>query len=272
MKNDFATRCLLAAALICSGASLTATADWLDAATSSKIKIFDGTEQAKKSDAQKGRRGQVTIRRIDPVCECDWDNDQTALPYFFYQLRERTDGKYPSYVDNRGIPLTGDEIFDYPIIYLTAHGAITFTDDEVDNLKKYLARGGTLWLDDCTGSGPFIDSVPANVQRIIPGADMKLMLRETKAFFDFFNIMYEIKAMPPLKEQFMQPFQCAYLNGRPAIIVCPNDYGCIGWEISSPPTSMNPLGTPAHADPTPTVQHARELVYQFSFNWLFYSY
>ena len=245
-------------------------ADWLDDAGKSRMKPFDGNEIQKKSDDGKQTRGKVTMRRIKPQCNSDWDNDQTALPYLFYQLRERTQGKYPCYVDNEGILLTGNEIFDYPVIYFTSHFGWNFSDDEVENLKKYLARGGTLMLDDCAGSGPFMDSMPSNVQRIVPGTDLHLMLRETKAFFDLFNIVYELKAMPNLKEQFMQPFQAAYLNGRPAILVCPNDYGC-SWEVSTPPTALDPLGGGAHGPVTPTGQQAREDVYQLSINWFFYA-
>ncbi len=192
------------------------------------------------------------------------------MPYFFYQLRERTQGKFPLFLDNEGIELTGDEIFEHPIIYFTSHFPFFFSDDEVDNLKKYLARGGTLLLDDCTGSGPFMDAVPANIQRIVPGAEMKLMLRETKEFGDLFHLVYHLDAMPNLKEQFMQPFQAAFLNGRPAILICPNDYGCY-WEVSSPPTALNPLGNAAHSETTPTAQQGREEVYQLSINWLFYA-
>ena len=245
-------------------------ADWLDDASKARVKQFDGVEAARKPDEKTQRRGKVTMRRIKPQCKSDWDNDQTSLPYFFYQLRERTQGKYPCYVDNDGILLATNEIFDYPVIYFTSHSGFSFADDEVENLKKYLARGGTLMLDDCTGSGPFMDCVPANVQRLAPGTDMHLMLRDTKAFFDLFNIVYELKSMPYLKEQFMQPFQAAYLNGRPAVLFCPNDYGCY-WEISSPPTPLNPLGGSAHGETTPTGQAGREQVYQLSINWYFYA-
>ena len=246
-----------------------ARGDWLTDASSSRMKTFDGTEAPKRAGTKENLRGKVTMRRIKPECKSDWDNDQTALPYFFYQLRMRTYDKYPCYVDNEGISLLGNEIFDYPLIYFTSHHAFNFTDAEVENLKKYLARGGSLMLDDCTGSGPFMDCTPSNVQRIIPGADMKLMLRETKAFSNLFNIVYVLTAMPKLKEQFMQPFQAAYLNGRPAITVCPNDYGCY-WEVSSPPTALNPLGGAAHGETTPTGQVGREQVYQLSINWFLY--
>ena len=137
---------------------------------------------ARRRTSRQDRRGKVVVRRIRPQAKSDWNTDPTALPYFFYQLRERTQGKFPIYLDNEGIELIGKEIFDYPIIYFTSHFPFQFTDDEVANLKKYLARGGTLLLDDCTGSGPFMDSVPSNVQRIIPGAEMKLMLKENKEF------------------------------------------------------------------------------------------
>jgi hypothetical protein len=244
--------------------------DWLKQAATKKVAKFDGTNLESPADLKTNRRGKVVIRRIKPQAKSDWNTDPTALPYFFYQLRERTKGKFPIYLDNEGIELVGKEIFDYPVIYFTSHFPFQFTDDEVENLKKYLARGGTLLLDDCTGSGPFMDSVPTNVQRIIPGAEMKLMLKEHKAYSGLFHFVYNLDGLPELKEQFMQPFQCAYLNGRPAILVCPNDYGCY-WEVSSPPTALNPLGNSAHSDTTPTVQKGREEVYQISINWLFYA-
>lgn len=247
-----------------------ASGNWLEEASQKSVATFDGAMADQTRDDDRHKRGHVTIRRINPQCRSDWDNDPTALPYLFYQLQQRTEGEFPAYVDNRGISLLGDEIFDYPIIYFTSHWEFTFTEDEVENLQKYLARGGTLWLDDCAGSGPFMDSVPANVQRIIPGADLEQVLIGDEKYEDFFNMIYEVDRMPRLKEQFMQPFQVAHLNGRPAIIVCPNDYGCY-WEVSTPPTAINPLGGQAHGETTPTGQVGREEVYQLSINWLLYS-
>lgn len=244
--------------------------DWLKQAASKKVATFDGTSAGAAPEVKKDLRGKVVLRRLKPSCKSDWNTDPTALPYFFYQLRERTKGKFPIYLDNEGLELGSKDIFDYPIIYFTSHFPFQFSEDEIENLKKFLTRGGTLLLDDCTGSGPFMDSVPTNVQRIIPGAEMKIMLKENKAFTSLFHFVYHLDGLPELKEQFMQPFQCAYLNGRPAVLVCPNDYGCY-WEVSSPPTALNPLGNAAHSDTTPTVQKGREEVYQISINWLFYA-
>jgi len=247
-----------------------ARADWLAEGMASPLRAFDGKADQETRDDDDDRREMVTIRRINPECYSDWNNDPTALPYFFYQLERRTQGEFPVYVDNSGLRLSGDEMFDYPLIYFTSHYPFTFSDEEVENLRRYLEQGGTLWLDDCTTSGPFMDSVPANIQRIAPGAETRLMLITDPDFQSLFRLVYRLNGLPELKEDARKPLQATMINGRPAIIFCPNDYGCC-WEVSSPPTVMNPLGNPAHAPPTPFVQAAREQVYQISINWLFYS-
>jgi len=246
-------------------------ADWLSEAKTKTIKTFDGESELKSTDFKKDRRGKVVIRRLKPINKSDWNTDPTALPYFTYQLRQRTNGKYPIYLDNEGLEIASKEIFEYPMIYFTSHYPFTFSDDEVENLKKYLARGGTLLLDDCTGSGGFTGSVPSNVQRIIPGAKMELMLPKSKKYNDLFTLIYHHDELPPMpRSQFRQPFQVAVLNGRPAILVCPNDYGC-NWEVSTPPTALMPLGGNAHGETTPASTNTRELIYQISINWFFYA-
>ena len=256
--------------LLCGPLPAPASADWLDAGSNSPIMVYDGKSDKDGDDEELDVRGKVTIRRINPQCYSDWNNDPTALPYLFYQLNRRLQEKFPIYVDNQGIKLTGDEIFDYPLIYFTSHYPFTFNDEEVENLKKYIAQGGSLWLDDCTGSGPFMDSVPVQVQRIAPGAETHLMLKSDPRFCDIFSMIYNLPALPDKREDFRKPFQATLINGRPGVIFTPNDYGC-DWEVSSPPTSMNPLGNPTHNAPSAKVQRWREQVYQISINWLFYS-
>src|SRR5262245_36946644 len=184
------------AVLILVASSIHAQDDWLKQAATKKVATFDGTNTGAGPEVKKDLRGKVVLRRLKPSCKSDWNTDPTALPYFFYQLRERTKGKFPIYLDNEGLELGSKDIFDYPIIYFTSHFPFQFSEDEVENLKKYLARGGTLLLDDCTGSGPFMDSVPTNVQRIIPGAEMKIMLKENKAFTSLFHFVYHLDGLP----------------------------------------------------------------------------
>lgn len=257
--------------LAASAARAEAGAGWLQKGVTKVVPVYQGVGKMGKEGDQIDRRGKVTIRRLIPKCQSDWGNDPTGLPFFFYQIGLRTEGQIPTYVDNAGLEITSDEIFRYPIIYFTSHFPFSFTDEEVQNLRKYLERGGTLWLDDCTGCGPFMESVPQNVQRIAPGAEMRQMLRESPEFFDLYNMVYPFDGVPWLvKEQFSRPLQAAYVRGRPAIIFCPNDYGCF-WEISTPPTALNPMGEGAHGFTSEGGFKVRDMVYQFSVNWLLYT-
>jgi hypothetical protein len=49
------------------------------------------------------------------------------------------------------IQLTDPELFDCPFIMMTEVGAASFRADEQDNLRRYLDKGGFLWVDDFWG-------------------------------------------------------------------------------------------------------------------------
>lgn len=48
------------------------------------------------------------------------------------------------------------DIFNYPFIHLTGHGNVVFSAQEAENLRKYLAGGGFLHIDDNYGLDKFI--------------------------------------------------------------------------------------------------------------------
>lgn len=46
------------------------------------------------------------------------------------------------------VPLSSEAIFAYPLLYLTGHLPVRFTSREAETLKRYLERGGLLFVDD----------------------------------------------------------------------------------------------------------------------------
>lgn len=46
------------------------------------------------------------------------------------------------------VALGGDEIFEYPFVWLTGHLPVRFTDRERANLVRYVERGGFMVIDD----------------------------------------------------------------------------------------------------------------------------
>lgn len=65
-------------------------------------------------------------------------------------------------------PDDGDEIYNYPFIYIDTPGAMNLTDAQIARLREYLLRGGFLLCDSFFGTrewAPFA----ATLQRLFPG-------------------------------------------------------------------------------------------------------
>ena len=48
------------------------------------------------------------------------------------------------------------DIFNYPIVFMTGHGNVVFSEDAIINLNNYLKSGGFLHISDNYGLDPFI--------------------------------------------------------------------------------------------------------------------
>jgi hypothetical protein len=57
------------------------------------------------------------------------------------------------------------ELFKYPFVHMTGHGNVIFSDQEAQNLRKYLLSGGFLHIDDNYGMDKFVRS---EVKKIFP--------------------------------------------------------------------------------------------------------
>ena len=97
--------------------------------------------------ADAGRK--VTIAQLKYQGGGDWYANPTGLPNLLEALRSRTD------IDAAAEPATvspgSDELFLYPMVYMTGHGRVFFDDEEVERLRRYFDRGGFLWADDNYG-------------------------------------------------------------------------------------------------------------------------
>lgn len=79
----------------------------------------------------------------------DWYANPSALPNLSKAIMERTN--IPICKDVKDISITNKELYKYPFIYATGHGIMKFTPTERIKLRKYLEKGGFLWVDDNYG-------------------------------------------------------------------------------------------------------------------------
>jgi hypothetical protein len=66
------------------------------------------------------------------------------------------------------VPLSSEAAFQYPLLYLTGHLPVRFTEREASVLKRYLDRGGMLFVDDHNHDvdGAFHKTVREEIRRV----------------------------------------------------------------------------------------------------------
>lgn len=90
-----------------------------------------------------------TIARVKYSGGGDWYADPSSLPNLLEQVRLRTSIRTPDREDT--VEITDPRLFQYPYLYMTGHGNVSFSDEEVNILRTYFTNGGFLHADDNYG-------------------------------------------------------------------------------------------------------------------------
>jgi len=121
----------------------------------------------------------------------------------------------------------GDKaLFNYPFIHLTGHGNIILTDQEVQNLRKYLSAGGFLHIDDNYGLNRFIRP---EMKKVFPELEFIELPASHPIFhqrFDFDNGLPKIHAHD---DERPQAFGLYYKGRMVCLYTYESDLGD-GWE------------------------------------------
>jgi len=84
----------------------------------------------------------------------DWYANKTSLPNL---IRFCNQNFHMNLNQEEGIAEPGSvELFQFPFVHMTGHGNVVFSQDEAQNLRKYLLGGGFLHIDDNYGMDKFI--------------------------------------------------------------------------------------------------------------------
>jgi len=84
----------------------------------------------------------------------DWYANPTAVP----NLIKFTNDKIKTNISKnpQSVAANSTDIFNFPILFMTGHGNVYFTDDEANNIRNYLISGGFLHISDNYGLDKFI--------------------------------------------------------------------------------------------------------------------
>jgi len=123
----------------------------------------------------------------------DWySNLDTSIPNLieFCNQNLRTDLNK----DQAIVELSEKNLYQYPFLHLTGHGNVIFSDEEVQNLRKYLIAGGFLHIDDNYGLDEFIRP---QISRVFP----ELEFIELPSTHPIFHQQYDFEnGLPKIHE------------------------------------------------------------------------
>ena len=106
--------------------------------------------QGKGSGQTADLTGGFTVARLKYTGGGDWYSDETALKNLLQALKARGDVRVTQQREAVVSP-TDRDLWNYPLLFITGHGNVKMSDDEVRSLRRYLDQGGFLWADDNFG-------------------------------------------------------------------------------------------------------------------------
>ena len=144
-------------------------------------------------------RAELTIAQLQYDGGGDWYANPSGLPNLLAEIRKRTGLR----VAERPVQirLTDPNLYNYPYLYLTGHGNIRFTPEELQVLRQYLANGGFLHADDNYGLD---ESFRREMRRVFP--DQELV--ELPADHPVYHAFYEFPdGLPKIHQHDGKPAQ-----------------------------------------------------------------
>jgi len=154
----------------------------------------------------------------------DWYANPSSLPNLLAAVRERTSLRTAE--REQVVTLDSPDLWTMPYLYMTGHGNVRFSDEDLQTLRRYLRRGGFLHADDNYGMD---ESIRRELARLFPDHP----LQEVPLDHPVYHLIYDLPAgIPKIHEHDGKPAQGfgIFLDGRLVVYYSyQSDLGD-GWE------------------------------------------
>ena len=168
-----------------------------------------------------------SIARIHYNGGGDWYGDPSSLPILLEYVEINTSIIVET--DEYQMKLTNPELFNHSFIYITGHGNIRFSEDEIIILRDYLIKGGFLHADDNYGMDA---SFRREMKRVFPSKEWVELPHDHSIYNSYFSFP---NGLPKIHEHNGKPPQGLGLFEKDRLIVFysyESDLGD-GWEDSN---------------------------------------
>jgi hypothetical protein len=183
-----------------------------------------GFAPAPRAAQRSAQNAALTIAQLQYDGGGDWYANPSGLPNLMHAITQRTG--IPMSNRPAQVRLTDPALWNYPYLYMTGHGNVHFSDEEVKLLRAYLLQGGFLHADDNYGLD---ESFRREMLRVFPDAP----LREIPHDHPVYHTVYDMPAgLPKVHRHDDKPAQGfgIFHNGRLLVYYSyQSDLGN-GWE------------------------------------------
>lgn len=172
----------------------------------------------------------------------DWYANPTSLPNLLAFVREELG--LPTAEREAVVSATAPDLDRYPLLYLTGHGEIRLSEEEVAALRRYLTSGGLLHADDNFGID---ESLRREIGRIFPDEPLVEVPFDHPIYHAAFSFA---RGLPKVHEHAGGPPRGygVFYDGRLAVFYSFNTDLGDGWEDAE-----------VHGDPAAVRRRALEM-------------
>ncbi|GLB51771.1 hypothetical protein NBRC110019_08100 [Neptunitalea chrysea] len=112
----------------------------------------------------------------------DWYGNPTSLPNLIQFCNEHIGTQIqekPVTVEAGSV-----EMFEYPFIHMTGHGNVFFSEQDAENIRKYLLSGGFIHVDDNYGIKEYLER---ELKKVFPDKELKELPVTHPIFHQVYN-------------------------------------------------------------------------------------
>ncbi|MEZ4387800.1 MAG: DUF4159 domain-containing protein [Candidatus Krumholzibacteriia bacterium] len=176
-------------------------------------------------------QAEVRIARLRYPGGGDWYCDPSSLPNWLREFRRRTG--IPTAATEAVVTLDSEDLYRYPLLYVSGHGRIDLGDAQVDALRRYLDAGGFLYADDNYGLDPSFREL---VSRLYPDQDLEPLASDHPIYHAF----YELPGLPKIHRHDGDPAQGFGIQRQGRLVIYYSWSSDIGDGLEDPDVHNDP--------------------------------
>ena len=116
-----------------------------------------------------------------------WWHDYPDAEEHINQIMKEATGIHVDRTSYRIVPMSSEEIFNYPFGYISEPGMMYLTDVEVRNFREFIDRGGFVMIDDFDGPRQFA-VMRQNIERVFPDRPMVRLDNNHRILHTYYDI------------------------------------------------------------------------------------